>query len=112
MEKNNTHINTTARDHIGMNVPEGYFDTFHDEIMQEIESPKSEAKVRRLPLRQWMAYAASVALLVGAYVFMQDDIDGQTVVAEEQYVAYEELTAEEFYDELELDFDDYEIDID
>ena len=53
-------------------VPEGYFDTLHERIMNRIEAEENQGRIVRMPLyRKWIAAAACILFIfAGASLYM------------------------------------------
>lgn len=91
-------------------VPEGYFDTLNDRIMDRVKASSSNAEIRRLP---WFRYAVAaslvaVAVMTGTMVY-QSHHDNQQMaeeMTEYQGDNYSEQYKSDFYDYAMVDGDE------
>lgn len=91
-------------------VPDGYFDTLNDRIMDRVKASPSKAEIRRLP---WLRYAVAaslvaVAVMTGTMVY-QSHQDSQAMAEEKveyQGDSYSEQYKSDFYDYAMVDGDE------
>ncbi len=92
-------------------VPEGYFDSLEDRIMDRISSEKEDT--REIQLRPWVAYAAAAAIALLVIFFLIPNSDEAnnspeqilTEVSTEaivEYLAYTEITSSEILDQAQF----------
>lgn len=104
----------------GFKIPDNYFDSFEDRLMQKIELMPKEPKVISLWQRKsvWISgIAAAVVISIGTWMYFEQQNTENTEISQE-YLAYESdittediamhLTDEELTN-LELEITDFDI---
>lgn len=85
------------KDNIGYKTPEHYFDNLQESIMNEIPDT-NERKVVNL---KWLPVVGVAAALIIAFIFVNPlQKENTSDIDSIEYISLEELTAEEFYEEL------------
>lgn len=104
----------------GFKIPDNYFDSFEDRLMQKIELMPKEPKVISLWQRKsvWISgIAAAVVISIGTWMYFEQQ-NNESIEISQEYLAYESdittediamhLTDEELTN-LELEITDFDI---